>query len=345
MEKEDKRKITKEAKFELRKNVCRLFFDKKMRMKDIADLLGMSYSGVQRIVATVEKDGRNAIKLKKAGRRQGEKRVLTMEQETEIRNLIKDKRPEQIKMDFALWTRPAVRQLIQMKYGVELPVRTVGLYLERWGFTPQKPIRKAYEQNPEAVKRWLDEEYPVIAKRAKAEEAEIHWADETSIVNTDVRGRGYAPQGQTPVMKTPGRRERLSMISTVTNQGKTRWMIVDGNIDGAKLIEFFEALVRDSGKKIFVVLDNLRVHHCKPVKQWLSDHQNELEAFYLPSYSPDLNPDERLHADLKQGIASKSPVRTKAGLQAHATSHMKMLENTPTRIKNYFKDPHVAYAA
>jgi len=122
-------------------------------------------------------------------------------------------------------------------------------------------------------------------------------------------------------------------------------MIVDGNIDGVKLIEFYEALVRDSRKKIFVVLDNLRVHHCKPVKQWLSDHQNELEAFYLPSYSPDLNPDERLHADLKQGIASKSPVRTKAGLQAHATSHMKMLENSPNRVKNYFKDPHVAYAA
>ncbi len=288
MEKEDKRKISKEAKYELRKNVCRLFIDKRMCMADTAEFLGMSYSGVQRIVSIVEK---------KEGRRQGEKRVLTIEQETEIRNLIQDKRPEQIKMDFALWDRPAVRQLIQQRFGIGLPVRTVGLYLERWGFTPQKPIRRAYEQNPEAVKKWLDEEYPVIAERAKAEKAEIHWADETSIVNTDVRGRGYAPRGQTPVMKTPGRRERLSMISTVTNQGKTRWMIVDGNIDGDKLIEFLEALVRDSGKKIFVVMDNLRVHHCKPVKQWLSEHENELEAFYLPSYSPDLNPDERLNAD------------------------------------------------
>lgn len=345
MEKEDKRKISKEAKYELRKNVYRLFFEKKMRMRDIAELLGMSYSGVQRIVAVVEKDGRNAIKLKKAGRRHGEQRVLTIEQETEIQRLIQDKRPEQIKMDFALWTRPAVHQLILMKFDIDLPVRTVGLYLQRWGFTPQKPIRRAYEQNPEAVRRWLDEEYPVIVERAKEEAAEIHWADETSIVNTDVRGRGYAPQGQTPVMKTPGKRERLSMISTVTNQGKTRWMIVDGNIDGDKLIEFLEALVRDSGKKLFVVMDNLRVHHCKPVKKWLSEHQNELEAFYLPSYSPDLNPDERLNADLKQGIASRAPVRNKASLQEHATSHMQMLEKSPHRVRKYFEDPHVAYAA
>ncbi len=345
MDKEDKRKISKEDKHELRKNVCRLFFDKRICMADIAELLGMSYSGVQRIVSIVERDGRDAIKLKKAGRRQGEKRILTIEQEMEIRNLIQDKLLEQIEMDFALWDRPAVRQLIQLRLGIDLPVRTVGLYLERWGFTPQKPIRKAYEQNPEAVKRWLDEEYPVIVERAKAEKAEIHWADETSIVNTDVRGRGYAQRGQITVMKTPGSRERLSMISTVTNQGKTRWMIVDGNIDAEKLIVFLEALVRDSEKKIFVVMDNLRVHHCKPVKQWLSDNQNDLEAFYLPSYSPDLNPDERLNADLKQGIAPRAPVRNKARLQYHATSHMQMLEKSPHRSKKYFEDPHVAYAA
>lgn len=345
MEKEDKRKISKEAKHELRKNVYRLFFEKNKSMGDIAELLEMSYSGVQRIVAVVRKGGKDAIKLKKAGRRHGEQRVLTSEQETQIRRLIQDKRPEQIKMDFALWTRPAVRQLILEKFNIDMPVRTVGLYLQRWGFTPQKPISRAYEQNPEAVRKWLEEEYPVIAQRAKEETAEIHWADETAIVNTDVRGRGYAPQGQTPVMKTPGKRERLSMISTVTNQGKTRWMIVDGNIDGDKLIEFLGCLVRDSGKKVFVVMDNLRVHHSKPVKQWLSEHQNEIEAFYLPSYSPELNPDERLNSDLKQGIASRSPVRNKVKLQEHATSHMLMLEQSPHRVRKYFEDPHVAYAA
>ncbi len=193
--------------------------------------------------------------------------------------------------------------------------------------------------------KWLEEDYPVIAQREKEEAAKIHWADETAIVNTDVRGRGYAPQGQTPVMKTPGKRERLSMISTVTNQGKTRWMIVDGNIDGEKLIEFLGCLVRDSDRKVFVVMDNLRVHHCKPVKQWLSEHQNEIEACYLPSYSLELNPDERFNTDLKQGITSRSPVRNKVKLKEHAACHMQMLEQSPHRVRKYFEDPHVAYAA
>ena len=128
-----------------------------------------------------------------------------------------------MKMDFALWTRAAVMALIKQELAIELPVRTVGEYLKRWGFTPQKPIRRAYEQRPEAVKQWLDETYPDIAKRAKAEKAEIHWGDETAVVNTDVRGRGYQPKGQTPVAYTVGgTRHKLSMISTVTNQGKAR---------------------------------------------------------------------------------------------------------------------------
>jgi transposase len=147
------------------------------------------------------------------------------------------------------------------------------------------------------VKQWLEETYPDIAKRAKAEKAEIHWGDETAVVNTDVRGRGYQPKGQTPVAYTVGgTRHKLSMISTVTNQGKARWMIVEDAFNSDKLIEFLEALIKDAGKKIFLILDNLRVHHSKPVKAWLEKHKEKIEVFYLPSYSPELNPDERLNA-------------------------------------------------
>lgn len=147
----------------------------------------------------------------------------------------------------------------------------MGEYLKRWGFTPQKPITRAYEQRPEAVKAWLDEQYPAIAERAKSEDAEIHWGDETAVVNTDVRGRGYQPKGQTPVAyAVGGTRHKLSMISTVTNQGKTRWMMVEDAFNSDKLIEFLQALIKDADKKIFLILDNLRVHHSKPVKAWLA---------------------------------------------------------------------------
>jgi transposase len=152
--------------------------------------------------------------------------------------------------------------------------------------------------------------------------------------------------GQTPVaMAVGGTRQKLSMIATVTNQGKARWMIIDGAFNHERLIEFLESLVKDMDKKIFLILDNLGVHHCKPVKAWLAQHKEQMEVFYLPSYSPELNPEERLNADLKHVIRSKVPVRTKAKLQAAAAEHMTVLANKPERVKTYFQDPFVKYAA
>ena len=166
------------------------------------------------------------------------------------------------------------------------------------------------------------------------------------MVNTDVRGRGYQPKGQTPVAyAVGGQRQKLSMISTVTNQGKTRWMIIDEAFNSDKLIEFLEALIKDAGKKVFLILDNLRVHHSKPVKAWLAEHQQLIEVFYLPSYSPELNPDERLNADLKQALGSRVQVRTKNRLKAVTENHMNMLAANPQRVASYFQDPRVKYAA
>ncbi len=156
----------------------------------------------------------------------------------------------------------------RMQMWISLSVRGVGNYLKRWGFTPQKPIKKAYEQRPEAVQEWLDKDYPEIRQRAKTEGAEIHWGNETAVVGTDVRGCSYAPAGKTPVtFAVGGTRQKLSMIATVANQGKTRWMIIDEAFNSDKLIDFLEALIKDAEKKMFLILDNLRVHHSKPVKQ------------------------------------------------------------------------------
>ncbi len=249
-------------------------------------------------------------------------------------------------MDFALWSRAAVMQLIERECGVTLHVRSVGKYLARWGFTPQKPIKRAYEQSPAAVQTWLEETYPAIAERAKAEGGEVHWGDETALVNTDVRGRSYAPKGKTPVaMAIGGTRQKLSMIASVTNQGKARWMIIDGNFNHEKLIEFFELLIHDARRKVFLILDNLGVHHCKPVKTWLAQHVEQMEVFYLPSYSPELNPEERLNADLKHVIGRKVPIRTKTKLRAAAEDHMRVVVSEPTRVKAFFQDSRVKYAA
>lgn len=206
-------------------------------------------------------------------------------------------------MVFALWSQAAVKQLVEHEYGIKLSIRGIGNYLKRWGFTPQKPIKKAYEQRPEAVQARLDEQYPEIERRAKAEGAEIHWGDETAVVNTNVRGRSYAPAGKTPLTyAVGGTRQKLSMIATVTNQGKTRWMIIDEAFNADRLIEFLEALIKDTGRKVFLILDDLRVHHGKVVKAWVAERKDQIELFYLPSYSPELNPEKRLNADLKQTL-------------------------------------------
>ena len=345
MDKEDARKQTLLELHTRRKQVVRLH-RQGLGVMQIVQLSGLSWPAVKAALKLFEEGGWNALKPKARGKESGNGRVLSQEQEQTIRGIICDKRPEQMKMDFALWNRGAVAVLIERECGLKLTIRAVGNYLKRWGMTPQKPIKRAYEQKPEAVQAWLDEEYPEIEVRAKAEGAEIHWGDETAVVNTDVRGRCYAPRGQTPVAyAVGGTRQKLSMISTVTNQGKARWMIIDANFNADKLIEFMDALARDAGKKVFLILDNLRVHHSKPVKTWLEENKARIEVFYLPSYSPQLNPDERLNADLKYALGSTVAMRTKSKLWDATTEYMTMLEKSPERVKSYFKDPRVQYAA
>ena len=318
MKNEDARK-TPASLHERRKQVIRLHKKGYGSMK-IIELTGLSWGAVKTAKNLYEEGGLSALKPKTRGRKSGMGRTLDIEQEKRIQQLICEKRPEQLKMDFALWTRAAVKELIRCEFGLDFPIRTIGDYLHRGGgFTPQKPIKRAYEQQPQAVRKWLDEEYPEIERRSISEGAEIHWGDETCVMNTDVRGRSYSPRGQTPETRAVwGRREKFSMISTVTNRGKCRWMMIDGAFNSDRLIEFMELLIKDAGRKVFLVLDNLRVHHGKPVKKWVEKHRDEIEVFFLPSYSPELNPDERLNADLKHKI---------------------------TRVIKYFGGPHISYAA
>jgi transposase len=345
MEKEDARYQTLEQLYERRKQVVRLH-RKGYLVMQVVELTGLSYPTVRGVIDRYEAGGMAAIKPALRGKRKGDGRSLSEAQEKRIQQIICDKRPEQLKMDFALWSRAAVMELIERECKIALSIRAVGNYLKRWGFTPQKPIKKAYEQQPAAVQAWLNETYPAIEAKARAEGAEIHWGDETALVNTDVRGRSYAPAGKTPVTyAVGGTRQKLSMIATVTNKGKAHWMIIDEAFNADRLIEFLGALIKDAKRKVLLILDNLRVHHSKPVKEWVAQHANKIELFYLPSYSPELNPEERLNADLKRAIATKVPARTKAKLRDSAVAHMEQLEKSPERVKKFFHDPKVKYAA
>lgn len=195
METTDMRKLSRDARYERRVQVIRLRAAG-YTYEAIAAQTGLSRTGVFDICQRHASGGAKALHDTVGGRKAGEGRRLTAQQEAQVRKLICDKTPDQLKMPYALWTRGAVAELIEHRFGLRLPVRTMGLYLSRWGFTLQKPVRRAYEQSPAAVKQWLENDYPAIAERAKAERGEIHWGDETGLRSDDVRGRSFAPKGE-----------------------------------------------------------------------------------------------------------------------------------------------------
>lgn len=343
MEKFDARKISTEAQQEIRYQVVRLK-EQGYSRSEINEITGVHPGTISAWWKLYKTGGKKALKIKKRGRPTGSCRTLSLEQEIELKKAIHDKCPDQMKLPFALWTRIAVQQLIKQLWSIKMPIRTVGEYLRRWGFTPQRPLRKAYRQNPKAVKHWLDTEYPEIAQRAIKEDAEIHWGDETGLCNDSYYGRSYSPRGETPEIKVHPRCERVNLISTVTNQGKVRFMVYTESMNAQTLIKFMGRLIKDADKKVFLILDNLKVHHSNLVKEWLNDHKERIEVFHLPSYSPELNPDEYLNGDLKIGVHSGVPARTKGQLKQKAISHLRKLQKLPGRIMNYFKHPKIAYA-
>jgi len=344
MEKIDARKLSTEAQQQLRNQAIRLRKAGR-KYKEIADITGVNRSTISVWYNAFLRNGRAAITIKKRGRPKGSCRTLTPEQEKELKKAMKDKCPDQLKLPFALWTRNAVQQLIKQLWAIDMPIRTVGEYLNRWGFTPQKPLKRAYKQNPKAVRSWLDNEYPVIAERAKKENGEIHWGDETGLCNDSYHGRSYAPRGETPAIKLHPRCERVNLISSVTNQGLVRFMVYKNKMNSQTMIKFMQRLIKGSSKKIFLIVDNLKVHHSYIVKDWLEEHKDEIEIFFLPSYSPELNPDEYLNCDLKDGVHSGVPARTKKELKGKAISHLRKLQKMPGRVRKYFKHPKIAYAA
>lgn len=338
------RSLSRQARHERRVQVIRLR-EAGHTYEAIATLTGLSRTGVFDICKRHTERGAKGLHDRIGGRKVGENRLLDAAQEAQVRKLIADATPDQLKMPYALWTRGAVAQLIEQRFGIRLQVRTMGKYLARWGFTPQKPMRKAYEQSPAAVKKWLDEDYPRIAARAKAEGADIHWGDESGLRSDDVRGRGFAPKGQTPVIRVNNKRHGLSVISTVTNKGQMRWRIFDGALNADILIDFLGRLIKGARKKVFLILDNLRVHHARPVKAWLAEHADAIEVFYLPSYSPELNPDEMANADIKQAVTKLAPARTKLQLVKATARHLRSVQRQPERIRTYFQHGPVRYAA
>lgn len=325
-----------------------------IRMRAVAAVRGgMSQTNAARIFEVTRRavsgwmkryraGGIKALKARKRGRPTSF-RLAPYQAALTVRS-IKDKCPDQLSMPFALWTRSAVGEFMQRKFGVKVSVWTVSHYLKRWGFTPQKPLNRAYEQNPEAVENWLTEEYPAIREQAQAEGAEIHWGDEMGVRSDHHAGRSYGKMGQTPVIPTTGQRFRCNMMSTITNRGKLAFMVFEGRFNAEVCIGFFRRLVRHSPRKVFLIMDRHPVHRSGDVARWLEKHEEQMRMFFLPGYSPELNPDELLNNDVKANAVGRKRARNAADLKYNIRSFLWSTQKHPEKVRRYFHAPQARYA-
>jgi transposase len=297
MTKQDFRNVSQKAQDEIRKRAVKAVLLGKLQT-EVALIYGISRQSVNTWVNNYKRKGKQTLVSKKRGNPQEPK--LKGHQAATIAKIIKDKHPEQLKLPFVLWTRESVRDLINKKFKIKLSLSTVGRYLKKWGFTSQKPLKRAYEQNNEAVKKWIDEDYPKIQKRAKKEKAEIFWGDETGLRSDHQAGKTYGEKGKTPVVIISAKRFKSNIISAISNKGQLAFSVFEGKFTSKKFIEFLKRLIKYSkGKKVFLIVDNLSVHKSKEVQEFIDINKSLIELFYLPSYSPDLNPTELLNNDLK----------------------------------------------
>jgi transposase len=342
MKKNDCRKLSPEAQETLRRRVVDAIFGG-MKQEEASRVFGVARSSLNNWLAAYREEGGKGLRRRKRGPKGGT--ALEPWQAAQTVRAITGRCPDQLKLPFALWTREAVVELMSRKFGVKVSVWTAGRYLKRWGLTPQKPLRRAFEQDPEAVRRWLEEEYPQIRRAAKQEGAEIHWGDEMGLRSDHQTGTSYGRKGQTPVIPGTGQRFRLNMVSTVTNRGTLRFMVFKDSFNAGKFIKFLRRLLRTVEGKIFLIVDRHPAHKAGESQHWIEDHEDRIRMFFLPGYSPELNPDEFLNNDVKSNALGRRRPSNLSEMKADIDSYLHSTQRRPDVVRSYFRAKSVRYAA
>jgi transposase len=311
---------------------------------EVADLLGVSRETVCRWWSAYACAGLDGLPQERTGRPLGSGRSLSDEQSQHIQQLLDGNSPEDLGIASPLWSRRAVAELIHKEFAIQLAVRTVGDYLHRWGYTAKKPGRHSKNQDPEEVRAWLEETYPAIEKRAAAEGADIYWGDETGRQADQQPGYGYAKKGQPATMEVPDSHIRVNQIAAISNAGAVRFMTYTCTMTAALFLVFLTRLVRGASRKIFLIVDRLKAHDARVVDEWVAQHKDQIELFYLPRYAPELNPEEYLNNDLKGGVNAAGLPEDKPTLRSRIQSFMHRLVQLPEHVRNYFQHPCVQYA-
>lgn len=308
--------------------------------EDVATGIGINRRQIYRWIEAFHYGGEDALKAKPIA---GARPKINAKQMKKLANIVRGKNPIQLKFEYALWTLAIIRELIRREFGVNISEVSVGRLMRRLGFSPQRPLYRAWQQDPKLVDEWRTKEYPKIVARAKRENALIFFADESGIRSDYHAGTTWGTVGQTPVVKATGARFSLNMISAVNALGHFRFMTVEGRINAGVFRDFLTRLITATVRKIFLIVDGHPIHKAKMVKRFVEENKNRLELFYLPAYSPELNPDELAWAHVKAKIA-KATTQTKSNLKRTVKKVMMRLQKMPHIVMSFFHAPTCAYA-
>lgn len=341
----DARSLPQAAQEELRRRAVRLVGEGHKQVA-VAELLGVARQAVGRWVKAHREGGERALAAGKRGRRHGEKTALAPWQQAQIAKAIREKNPDQLKLPGFLWTRALVCDLIEQRFAIRIAQKTAGAYLRRWGLSPQKPVKRAYEQSEPKVQKWLTEVYPAIKAQANKDGAEILWGDEMGLRSDHTTGTTWSPVGQTPVVKGTGKRFKTNMIAVVSNTGTLRFRVFSERFTGPVFLDFIKRLTRDAkGRKIVLIVDGHPAHRAKIVRQWITEHPKLIELHFLPGYAPELNPAECLNQDVKANALGRRRPRDLAQMVGEIRRYLRSRQRQPWRVARYFQERHVTYAA
>ena len=341
MKTQDARFLSPNAQEDLRRRVVAAVRGG-MYQAEAARTFGVSRQSVNNWMKKYRSGGLRRLRAGRRGR-PSVQRLAPHQAATAVR-LISDRCPDQLKLPFVLWTREAVGELLARRFGVQVSVWTVGRYLHSWGFTPQKPLRRAYERDPELVRKWLQEKYPTICARAKRDGAEIHWGDEMGLRSDQQAGRSWGRRGQTPVIPGTGRRFGCNMISTITNRGRLYFMVFKERFTARVFLRFLKRLRRQVGRKVILIVDEHPVHKAGETTRWLKKQEKNLQMYFLPPYSPELNPDELLNQDVKTNAVGRRRAIDQADLMTNVRGYLRSTQKMPHVVRSYFQEEHVRYA-
>jgi transposase len=307
---------------------------------DAAASFGMHRSWAYKIRAQARGRGVRALRSSKGT---GRPRKLTRAQEQQVLRWINGRNPMQYGFDFGLWTRNLVRELVQREFGVTLSLASIGTMPARLNLTPQKPLQRAYQRNPEAIERWQHDTYPAIARQARKENADIFFWDESGFRADSVHGRTWAPCGETPVVERPGERLSMSAASAVNSKGAFWFATYEGGLSGELFVTLLRKLMFNRRKAVHLVVDGLPAHKKAIVKEYVASTQGKLTLHFLPGYAPDCNPEELVWSHVKRTGIARRPLTKGEKLGPRIHEQLAQIGRNPKLVRSFFRHPSVRY--